>query len=88
MNRREQDAAAGSDFGSIASLRRNWCLLLNVPSADPTQNFFDLGGDSLTAVELAARVEAESGVVVPFEVLLTDGDLRVVEAALAAFDAG
>ncbi|MFB6719647.1 acyl carrier protein [Kribbella sp. NPDC056345] len=88
MDKSAVGAADGSESGAVISLRRNWCLLLDVPSADPAQNFFELGGDSLTAVELAARVEAESGAVVPFEVLLTDGDLRVVEAALAEVAAG
>ncbi|WP_426661101.1 amino acid adenylation domain-containing protein [Rhodanobacter aciditrophus] len=39
-----------------------WCELVGVSAVSPQDNFFDVGGHSLLAVELAARVQRETGV--------------------------
>ena len=39
-----------------------WCELIGVSAVAPQDNFFDVGGHSLLAVELAARVQRETGV--------------------------
>lgn len=57
----------------IDALHRNWCLLLEVDEADPAQNFYDLGGDSLVALDLFTRVADESGWELPIEVLFVEG---------------
>jgi amino acid adenylation domain-containing protein len=38
-----------------------WCELIGVSEVDPHDNFFDIGGYSLLAVELATRVRRETG---------------------------
>jgi amino acid adenylation domain-containing protein len=40
-------------------LARTWCELLNLPSVSRRQNFFELGGDSLLAMEVVARAATE-----------------------------
>ena len=41
-----------------------WCELLPIPPSSPEDDFFDLGGDSLTAQRLALRLTREFGNVV------------------------
>ncbi|HEX8778268.1 MAG TPA: phosphopantetheine-binding protein, partial [Rhodanobacter sp.] len=63
-------ATAGSEPtapGSDGDPRRRylgavWCELIGVSAVAPQDNFFDVGGHSLLAVELAARVQRETGV--------------------------
>lgn len=43
-------------------VRTIWSEVLGAPAAG--QSFFDLGGDSLTALRLASRIEEETSVVV------------------------
>ncbi|MGH3660553.1 MAG: acyl carrier protein [Micromonosporaceae bacterium] len=68
---------------AAAELMKAWQELLGVSSADPDQNFFELGGDSLTAMDLAVRVEEASGESFPVEVLFTDGTLGALLDALS-----
>lgn len=46
------------------------------------QNFFDLGGDSLLALEVATRVEEGLGCAFPLEELFETGDIDAVVAAV------
>ena len=46
-----------------------WQTTLNVPTAGPDDNFFDLGGHSMAAAQLFARIEQEIGRSVPLAVL-------------------
>ncbi|WP_266182493.1 non-ribosomal peptide synthetase [Dyella humicola] len=39
-----------------------WCELLHLTQVHTSDNFFDIGGHSLLAVEMAARVQRETGV--------------------------
>ena len=39
-----------------------WCELIGIGAVAPQDNFFDVGGHSLLAVELATRVQRETGV--------------------------
>ncbi len=55
------------------ALAAAWLAVLNVPAVSREDNFFETGGDSLAAVEFAARVEDSLGVMVPLEVLILDG---------------
>ncbi len=52
-------ATTDSRMGYLAAL---WCELIGVSEAREDDNFFDLGGDSLLAVDMMARVERETGV--------------------------
>jgi acyl carrier protein len=46
------------------------------------RNFFDLGGDSLMALEVATRVEEELGCAFPLEELFESGDIDAVVASV------
>jgi amino acid adenylation domain-containing protein len=54
--------AAGPLSEVERTVRRLWSDILGVPKVRSADDFFGLGGDSLTAVVLAARVQAETGV--------------------------
>ena len=45
----------------IAYLAALWCELIGIDEARVDDNFFDLGGDSLLAVNMIARVERDTG---------------------------
>ena len=47
--------------------------ILAVPDIEADDNFFALGGDSLSAVELMERVEAELGIEFPLQTLFSSG---------------
>ena len=61
-----RDPAAASDqpteSTTLSRLERVWIALLGHPNIEPDGDFFDLGGNSLTAVELTVRIRAEFGV--------------------------
>lgn len=66
-------------------VRSHWCAVLGVAEADAGDRFFETGGDSLLAIDLIQRIEADLGVEVPVEVLFTDGSLAaLIEASTAA----
>lgn len=48
-----------------ARLIRIWRVLLSVPAVEATDNFFDLGGDSILAVQLFAEIEGAFNVKLP-----------------------
>jgi phthiocerol/phenolphthiocerol synthesis type-I polyketide synthase E len=47
---------------TLSRLERVWIALLGHPAVEPDGDFFDLGGNSLTAVELTIRIRSEFGV--------------------------
>lgn len=55
------------------ALRVEWCRLLDVSDAAEDQNFFDMGGDSLLAIELFSAVADASGWELPVELLFAEG---------------
>ena len=84
----EPGIAAGEDYEAPANeveekLVDIWCRVLGLPPAkiSVTANFFDLGGHSLKATILSARIVKELGVRVPLPVLLQHPTVR----GLAAF---
>src|SRR6516164_3688444 len=50
-------------------LRRIWQQLLGIESVDLDQNYFDLGGDSILAVQLFAQIEQVFKVKLPVATL-------------------
>ncbi|MEU9130644.1 acyl carrier protein [Kitasatospora sp. NPDC048540] len=52
--------------------------------AEPTDDFFALGGDSITAVELTVRLEELLGTEVDTELIVGLPDFAALAAALAA----
>ncbi|WP_214103617.1 phosphopantetheine-binding protein [Acrocarpospora catenulata] len=61
---------------------RLWREILGVEVSSPSDDFFELGGQSLAMVQFLARVESEFGVSLPIEVLFAE-DLTVAAAARA-----
>jgi acyl carrier protein len=64
-------------------VRTAWLEVLEIPDCDVDENFFDLGGNSLLAVILAARLEEELDCEVPLDTLFVEGTLAAVTAACA-----
>lgn len=52
-----------------------WRDVLTVPSGQEDATFFELGGDSVSAVRLTSRVEEELGVLVDVGDMFEDPDL-------------
>jgi acyl carrier protein len=72
-----------------ATLAQMWRELIGVEAIEPTDDFFDLGGTSLTAIKFLQRVEKAYGpdVLTPdtlYEVRTLDGITDAIDAALAA----
>jgi thioesterase domain-containing protein/acyl carrier protein len=56
-------------------LARIWMEILDVKSVDPSDNFFDLGGDSLAAAELFVAIEETFGVQISLDDLFASKTL-------------
>ncbi|GAA3069130.1 hypothetical protein GCM10017562_39950 [Streptomyces roseofulvus] len=67
--------AVPADGGEEGSYERILCAMVNeilrIGHATPEDNFFDLGGHSVLAAQLARRVRSELGVAVPMRDMLT-----------------
>jgi thioesterase domain-containing protein/acyl carrier protein len=59
-----------------------WAAVLGVSDVGVTDDFFELGGDSLSAVRLIARVEAEFGRRLPLSALLRGGTVEALSAVV------
>ncbi|MET9541485.1 amino acid adenylation domain-containing protein [Streptomyces sp. NPDC006553] len=53
---------------TTATVRRIWAEVLGLPDVGPEDDLFDLGGHSLTVVQIAARIRDALGVEVDFDV--------------------
>lgn len=67
---REAPAPGTADTGdeTTETVRRIWAEVLNLPDVGPEDDLFDLGGHSLTVVQIAARIRDALGVEVDFDV--------------------
>jgi len=66
-----------------------WRTVLNMPEGGESMTFFDLQGQSISAVRITARVEDELGAVVDVGVLFEDPDLHTfTQTVLAAMSRG
>lgn len=61
--------------------------LLDVPSMDPAENFFDLGGNSLQMGQLRVRIREDLGVDVPLQTLFENPSVSSLAAQLDALNA-
>ena len=59
-----------------------WRLALDLSTA-ADDDFFSLGGNSVTAVRMAQRIEQRLGITFPLEVLFLDGTRPAVTRACA-----
>ncbi|MFF3033367.1 non-ribosomal peptide synthetase [Streptomyces rubiginosohelvolus] len=71
--------AAPADAGEEESYEQILCVMVNeilkIGHAAPEDNFFDLGGHSVLAAQLARRVRSELGVAVPMRDMLGAGSI-------------
>lgn len=67
-------------------LLESWAAAFRVPVTDlsPASDFFELGGDSVTAVAIAAEVNRHWGIDMPLSVFFEHGTLGEMQAWLAA----
>ncbi|MGW1811066.1 phosphopantetheine-binding protein [Streptomyces sp. NPDC002078] len=75
-----------SSASSVPSVvEGHWRAVLGVTESSPQDRFFELGGDSLLAIELIERIESDLAAQVPVDVLFLDGTLAaLVEATTEA----
>ena len=64
-------------------LADQWCLLLNIDSVGIDDNFFALGGDSLTAMRFVARFLQETGEKVNIRTVFDKPTIRALAGAVA-----
>jgi amino acid adenylation domain-containing protein len=69
-----------------ARLAAIWSAVLDVTGISPDSDFFDLGGDSLRAVNLCSRLSVEYGVRWPVQKIFTCPTLRAMTGALTSSD--
>lgn len=85
----ESDVAAEPPrAGTETLLARLWTEVLGGPVADRRANFFELGGNSLDAVQLLARVRAQWGVSLPLRALFTHAELADCAALIDSREQG
>jgi hypothetical protein len=70
-----------------------WCQVLEVDRVEPDDNFFDLGGNSILAAELLAKVRATLGILITqvrplIRLLLDDATLRSFATGIESARAG
>ncbi|MEV6414733.1 NTP transferase domain-containing protein [Kribbella sp. NPDC051718] len=80
---RAQHQQKGEAMSTIIrdTVAREWCLLLEVDEVRDGDNFFEAGGDSLTAVELVERLETVLQRKIPVDALFIEGTFGAVLAS-------
>jgi amino acid adenylation domain-containing protein len=73
------DEALTGDQARIAAV---WSELLGVDDLDADANFFELGGDSLLATQLVARLSARFGMALPLDAVFATPTVRGLTAAV------
>ncbi|MFF3212968.1 amino acid adenylation domain-containing protein [Streptomyces sp. NPDC002886] len=67
-----QSAGAGTEAHAedetTSTVRRIWAEVLNLPDVGPEDDLFDLGGHSLTVIQIAVRIRDALGVELDFDV--------------------
>ncbi|SDZ69560.1 phosphopantetheine-binding protein, partial [Pseudomonas salomonii] len=65
-----------------------WAEILHLPRVGLDDNFFEVGGHSLLAIQITSRVQAELGLQVPLVEVFQTETLRAYVQAAATFRAG
>lgn len=60
------------------SVRDAWCVALGMETAAAEDNFFDLGGNSLSAIRFMELIEATLDIEFPIQLLFVSNDLAEV----------
>ena len=80
---RPMEYAVPTDVELTETVRSAWLEVLELTDCGDTDNFFDLGGNSLSAVLLVAQLEERLHVEVPLDAIFFEGTLAAVTAACA-----
>src|ERR1700682_4775899 len=67
----------------LSVVRAVWSEVLERQDLDPNAHFFELGGDSLAAMRVAARVYDALGIEVPVRILFENPELRQFASRLS-----
>ncbi|MFI5860025.1 amino acid adenylation domain-containing protein [Streptomyces sp. NPDC051546] len=59
---------ADAEDATTGTVRRIWAEVLNLPDVGPEDDLFDLGGHSLTVIQIASRIRDALGVELDFDV--------------------
>ncbi len=65
-----------------AKLVEIWAAILRIPAPGIDDDFFELGGDSLTWTQVLGRVERSFGIALPYDAVLSAPTIRRLSAAL------
>ncbi|MGW4369365.1 phosphopantetheine-binding protein [Nocardia takedensis] len=80
----DDDNASDSDITSLAALAAAWTHVLGVPQVRASDDFFALGGHSVTAVRLIDLIETEFGVALGLADIFESPRLRELAALIDA----
>lgn len=78
------DADADSGDETTGTVRRIWAAVLNLPDVGPEDDLFDLGGHSLTVIQIASRIRDALGVELDFDVFFDVPTPAGIAAAVRA----
>lgn len=67
----------------LLAIDEEWCRVLGVAEPDDGADFFELGGDSLRAVEFMRAVKDRTGVDIDLEILFIEGTLGSLKTEAA-----
>jgi|GEM_PF-3128950 len=80
-------AAVQPDHGALADLEREvarlWCEVLDLPSVNVQESFYELGGDSILAVQLSRKLEQHFPGTVDLADIFTYATVRRLSGAIA-----
>lgn len=77
-------AAGEEDDPTTGTVRRIWAEVLNLPDVGPEDDLFDLGGHSLTVIQIGARIRDALGVELDFDVFFDVPTPAGIAAAVRA----
>ncbi|MEV4483210.1 phosphopantetheine-binding protein [Micromonospora coxensis] len=80
----EIDLSGSSQSAVEKRVEAIWRDVLHMPQDRPDATFFELQGQSISAVRIVTRIEDELGVVVDVGLLFEDPDLTTFTAAVVA----
>jgi non-ribosomal peptide synthetase-like protein len=84
----DADGGDASEDPQLRALAEHWQAVLGVPVSDPSANFFDLGGGSLAAAQLVARIRETDPEFAVAEVYATPRLGAMADALAARSDQG
>ncbi|MFJ8309907.1 MULTISPECIES: amino acid adenylation domain-containing protein [unclassified Streptomyces] len=85
------DAPASDSSGSgtpLEAVRQVWCEVLRLPEVGDREDFFDLGGHSITMTQISARLLDRLGVDVPLDAYFDAPTVEELAAVVAALQSG